>query len=65
MKTSRFAIAFAAAAMFLPTVASAAPACLDQYYTCLNDSWNTKGFERFLADFECLVRYTGCLRKEA
>ena len=62
MKASRFTIAFAAAAMFLPGSAHALT-CLDGYYKCLNDSWNTKGFERFLADVECGTAYFGCLRR--
>ena len=65
MKFTKVVFAMVLMAMSLPTAASAALPCLDNYYKCLNDSWDTKGFERFLADAECGSAYIGCIRRSA
>lgn len=41
----------------------AAASCLGGYYECLNDSWDTSGFERIMADVECFAGYVGCIRR--
>ena len=46
----------------LPSVASAAP-CTDGYMKCLNDTHDTSGFLRAMADVECFARYTGCVAR--
>ena len=46
----------------LPSVASAAP-CTDDYLKCLNDSHDTRGATRLMADVECFARYTGCVAR--
>jgi hypothetical protein len=65
MKATRIGTALVVAAIISPGAAQAAATCQDAYYVCLNNSYSTKGLERFLADFECGVRYVGCLRKQA
>jgi hypothetical protein len=62
MKIRRLGFAVAIA-MLSPGAAHAATTCLDTYYKCLNNTWDTSGFERFLADLECGTEYIGCLRK--
>jgi hypothetical protein len=54
-------MALAVTAILSPGAAHAAT-CLDGYYKCLNDTYNTSGFERYAANFECGVEYIGCLR---
>jgi hypothetical protein len=58
----RSVVLMAAFAVGSPAVASAAT-CLDGYYQCLNDTWDTSGFSRILADLECGARYAGCMRR--
>lgn len=65
MKASRVVLIMALMAFGIPGLASAATSCKDTYYKCLNDSWDTKGFERVLADIECGTEYIGCLRRLA
>lgn len=65
MKAARIVFALAMVAVASTSTADAATVCLDQYYRCLNDTWDTKGFERFLADMECGTQYIGCLRRQA
>jgi hypothetical protein len=48
--------------LFTTASAGAAKTCLDAYYQCLNDSWETTGLERTLADLECGLRYYGCMK---
>lgn len=55
--------AFLAVAAGVPTQARAA-ACLDGYYGCLNDSWDTSGLAQILADIECFAGYVGCVRNQ-
>ena len=51
------------AALLLSTASvGAAKTCLDSYYQCLNDSWDSKGLERTLRDLECGMRYYGCMK---
>lgn len=55
-------------ALVLATAGAALPAradasCTGDYERCLNDSWETSGFARVLADVECLAGYAGCLRR--
>jgi hypothetical protein len=52
----------AALAATTPAAADAAT-CVDVYYKCLNDTWDTSGITRYLADLECAARYVGCVRK--
>ena len=61
MKVPRIVMALAVTAILSPGAAHAAT-CLDGYYKCLNDTYNTSGFERYAANFECGVEYIGCLR---
>ena len=63
MKFTRIVFAMVLMAVALPAVASAALPCLDTYQKCLNDSWNTSGFERYMANLECGTNYIGCIRK--
>lgn len=49
-------------ALMLPAVASARTSCIGIYELCLNNSWNTSGITRMLADIECAARYAGCIR---
>lgn len=65
MKATRIVFAFAMLAVATTSTANAATACLDTYYRCLNDTWDTKGITRFLADLECGTQYIGCLRRQA
>jgi hypothetical protein len=48
-------------ALLLPAAASART-CISVYEQCLNDTWNTSGITRILADIECGARYAGCVR---
>ncbi|HEX7049694.1 MAG TPA: hypothetical protein VF188_05730 [Longimicrobiales bacterium] len=47
----------------VPARAEAA-SCTDGYQKCLNDSYDTSGFTRVLADVECLAEYVGCVRRK-
>ncbi|HEX7119537.1 MAG TPA: hypothetical protein VF212_12155 [Longimicrobiales bacterium] len=38
--------------------------CTTSYMWCLNDSYDTRGMLRFLADVECLAEYIGCVRRK-
>lgn len=40
---------------------ASAASCTEQYQKCLNDSWDTEGATRLLADVECAAEYTGCV----
>jgi hypothetical protein len=62
MKTPFTALAFAVLMASLPATAYAAASCKDEYYRCLNDTWNTRALERILADAACLSLYYLCLR---
>lgn len=37
--------------------------CVDEYTQCLNDTWDTSGFLRVLADVGCFAEYVGCVRR--
>lgn len=65
MKASKVVLIMVLMAFGIPGLASAATACKDQYYSCLNDTWDTDGFERLQADLECGTAYIGCLRRLA
>jgi hypothetical protein len=58
----RSVVLMAAFAVGSPAVASAAT-CQDNYYTCLNNTWETRGLARLMADLECGARYAGCMRR--
>lgn len=38
--------------------------CVKEFEKCLNDTWYTTGFLRFLADMECATQYAACLVKK-
>lgn len=40
---------------------ASAESCVEQYQKCLNDSWDTSGALRLLADLECGAEYAGCV----
>ena len=63
MRTTVMLIAIIAFSTAAPAIASAATSCADAYDKCLNDTWNTSGFSRILADAECGIRYYSCIRK--
>jgi hypothetical protein len=46
----------------LPPQADASVDCTDAYMTCLNDSWDKKGFAELLANLECGARYARCIK---
>ncbi len=52
-----------AAGAGLPGQARAA-ICVDGYNKCLNDTWDTSGWQRLLADVECFAEYVGCVRRK-
>jgi hypothetical protein len=52
----------AIAAVAIVTPAANAATCVDIYQKCLNDTWNTSGILRTLADLECAAKYVGCVR---
>lgn len=60
MKPGAFVLTLALV-LVTPSIA-AAKQCVDQYYMCLNDSWNTSGIFRYIADVKCLLQYLGCVR---
>jgi hypothetical protein len=41
---------------------TAAQDCTEGYEKCLNDTWDTSGTTRLLADIECFAAYIGCVR---
>jgi hypothetical protein len=51
----------ATAAAFTPRAVEAQE-CTGGYLTCLNDTWDTKGIIRVLADVECFSKYLRCVR---
>jgi hypothetical protein len=51
----------AMASMFAPQPATAEE-CTRAYEKCLNDTYDTEGWTRVLADFECFAAYIGCVR---
>ena len=59
----KYLLSLVVVALVLPATADART-CLDSYYTCLNDTWNTKGLARVLADLWCGGSYLNCLRNE-
>jgi hypothetical protein len=52
----------AGAAIFAPQPMSA-QSCTQGYEQCLNDTWDTSGFTRLMADIECFAAYVGCVRR--
>lgn len=38
--------------------------CTRAFERCLNDTWDTKGITRLLADIECTAEYLGCVRNK-
>jgi hypothetical protein len=56
------AIMLAVAAAVPPRAMAAS--CLNGYYRCLNDSWDTSGISRILADIDCFSGYVGCVRRQ-
>ena len=63
MRTTAMLIALIAISAAAPAIARAATTCADAYDKCLNDTWNTSGFTRILADAECGIKYYSCIRK--
>jgi hypothetical protein len=41
----------------------AAEDCVKGYEQCLNDTYDTSGATRILADIECFAGYVGCVRR--
>jgi hypothetical protein len=62
MRTKVMLFALVVLSSAAPSLASAAKSCVDVYQECLNDTWNTSGLTRYLADLECAARYAGCLK---
>ena len=62
MRTKVMLFALIAASALTPSLASAAKTCVETYEQCLNDTWDTSGLTRYLANLECAARYAGCLR---
>lgn len=50
----------ATAASFTPR-AAAAQECTNGYTRCLNDTHETEGFIRVMADIECFSKYLKCV----
>ena len=48
-------------ALMAPATAQART-CLDGYYMCLNDTQNTSGLLRYIADTACAAAYYACSR---
>lgn len=46
----------------LPSQAAANTSCTDNYSRCLNDSYDTSGFGRMMADLECGARWARCIK---
>jgi len=61
-KTIPMAVALALA-VGAPGVASAQE-CVDEYQRCLNDTHDTRGVIRVMADVECFAKYVGCIRRQ-
>jgi len=53
----------AVATVFAPQPVAASE-CVRGYEACLNDTWDTSGWTRVLADVECFASYVGCVRRE-
>jgi hypothetical protein len=62
MRTKLMLFAFVVMSAITPSWASAAKTCVDVYEQCLNDTWDSSGLTRALANLECAARYAGCLR---
>lgn len=62
MRTKLMLLALLVGSSLTPSLASAAKTCVDVYEQCLNDTWDTSGLSRYLANLECAARYAGCLR---
>jgi hypothetical protein len=62
MRTRILLAALLVTTLLAPSTASAAKTCVQIFEECLNDTWNTSGISRVLADLECAARYAGCLR---
>lgn len=58
----KMVLVLSALSVLTPAVASA-KTCVDVYEQCLNDTSNTSGITRILADLECAARYVGCVRQ--
>jgi hypothetical protein len=56
-------VVLATAGAGLPSRADAQQ-CTAKYQKCLNDTWETSGFARMLADAECFAVYSGCVAKQ-
>lgn len=54
-------LSVALGAIALDATPASAASCTKQYEQCLNDSWDTEGLTRHLADLECGAEYTGCV----
>lgn len=48
--------------VFAPQQATAQE-CVEGYERCLNDTHDTSGLTRILADIECFAAYIGCVRE--
>lgn len=46
----------------LPSQAAANTSCGDAYDRCLNDSYDTSGWRRTMADLECGARWARCIK---
>lgn len=62
MKTMLIAVIAIGTVVFAPQPASA-QSCVRAYEQCLNDTWDTSGLTRIMADFECFAAYVGCVRR--
>jgi hypothetical protein len=52
----------AGAAVFAPQPV-VGESCTEGYIKCLNDTADTSGFLRLMADVECFAAYVGCVRR--
>jgi len=41
---------------------ASASSCTAAYDKCLNDSWDTSGIRRIMADIDCFAEYIGCVK---
>ncbi len=55
--------AIVAATAVLAPQPLAASECVKGYESCLNDTYDTSGLTRVLADIECFAGYVGCVRR--
>lgn len=61
MKKIMLILTLAASAASLTPRAAAAQECTRGYLTCLNDTHDTDGIVRVLADIECFSKYLKCV----